>query len=63
MIRAVCSTCHVQDMRDMCHAEICATADVDHFRYFVYEEVNTRLTQNISMCSASSVSQMGQSLE
>jgi hypothetical protein len=49
----------------MCHADSCATADGDHFKYFVYEEVyfnpvNTKLTQYISMCFASSVNQMGQ---
>jgi len=52
----------------MCHTESCAMADGDHFKYFVYEEVyfnpvNTRLTQNISMCFASSVNQMGQTLQ
>lgn len=52
----------------LCHAESCATADGNHFKYFVYEEVYfnpvyTRLTQNISMCFASSVNQMGQTLQ
>ena len=51
-----------------CHAESCATADGDHFRYFFYEEVyfnpvNTRLIQNISVCFTSSVSQMGQTMQ
>jgi hypothetical protein len=76
VISAWCNTCHVGDMRDigtdagipLCHTESCATADGDHFKYFVCEEVyfnpvNTRLIQNISMCFTSSVSQMGQTLQ
>jgi hypothetical protein len=51
-----------------CHAESCATAGGDNFKYFVFEKVyfnpaNTRLIENISMCFTSSVNQKGQTMQ
>jgi hypothetical protein len=71
MISAGCTTYHVRDMRDIgtdagilyasCR-ELC-NSRWRSFQEVCFNPVNTKLTQNISMCFASSVNQMGQTLQ